>query len=825
MTSDPVVNSLDQVPELRARPDAEKLVLGSLSEGEDVGALAALASLSLADGPKLEIVHLWGLEGLSALSDLPANLRTLDIRRCPKLEHLGPLPASLETLVIEGASGLRSIQLPRQLPHLFDLSLANCGGLKPEVVEQALSRSSKLQFVDLSGLEIPHLGWGEWDHAELEVLRANDCKLLQEWSSTAGEMPTRLDAVAPKLRRLEIRGSALESLPQFSEALDFVDVRGCLALREVPSLGLGRGLQDLPALADLPRTLFLHGSGVELDGALLGEADENVAPRIRAHFEGERTEIHEIKVIVLGNGGAGKSSLVNALLGRSLDPDEPSTHGIRHEPMTLERVKLDGGEMAESVDVHFWDFGGQDLYHHTHRLFYQVGAVFVVCEPPDASMVGHDAEDDERRRAAEPRDAAALEPQGFEYWREQIESIVPKDSPRSPQILRVRTKCDRANPSEPEGEPVADESVPDWIAFHAVEADCDPEERAQHQAEREDVLRALRGAIRRVLGPKSRREVASGVARVVEELVALGKESAARTVTMTDFGELATRYFRDQERSVYREQPALLAEYLHARGRVHFSRRHAPETIILDQRWAIEAIYTVLSRSTEKEQESCPWTELQAQGGRCTLADLRRWGWREERYEEHESLLLSFMESCGLMFRIGASYLRENASEEFVFPRALPSWNDGLRSHLDRETERFQREATIRIENVPRDRFLPVVAELGRAWGRSGEYWQWGGQVVSYDHHVAEAGVGRDAAPWAVRLDWEPDTSGNRSWLGTARILAFGEAVGVTQKLREVLEGVSARLMLEEQDGTTARAPQECLPGSQRLLCGAVLRT
>ena len=77
----------------------------------------------------------------------------------------------------------------------------------------------------------------------------------------------------------------------------------------------------------------------------------------------------EIKLILTGNSTAGKTSLSQYLRERTFKEDQPTTHGILNQQWHPE-----GREMQ----VNLWDFGGQEYYHATHRLFLSRNAVYVL---------------------------------------------------------------------------------------------------------------------------------------------------------------------------------------------------------------------------------------------------------------------------------------------------------------------------------------------------------------------------------------------------------------------------------------------------------------
>ena len=77
--------------------------------------------------------------------------------------------------------------------------------------------------------------------------------------------------------------------------------------------------------------------------------------------------MHEIRVIILGNGDAGKTSLVNVLTGKKVLENDKSTWGVNRQIKSYQDLK-----------VHFWDFGGQSIMHSTHKFFLSSRCVYVV---------------------------------------------------------------------------------------------------------------------------------------------------------------------------------------------------------------------------------------------------------------------------------------------------------------------------------------------------------------------------------------------------------------------------------------------------------------
>ena len=86
------------------------------------------------------------------------------------------------------------------------------------------------------------------------------------------------------------------------------------------------------------------------------------------------TPLYEAKLLILGEGEAGKMSLARKLVDPDyeLDKKETSTEGIEVIPYEFEQS--DG----QSCRINIWDFGGQEIYHATHQFFLSDRSVYAL---------------------------------------------------------------------------------------------------------------------------------------------------------------------------------------------------------------------------------------------------------------------------------------------------------------------------------------------------------------------------------------------------------------------------------------------------------------
>jgi small GTP-binding protein len=207
-----------------------------------------------------------------------------------------------------------------------------------------------------------------------------------------------------------------KSILEFSEdisnltCLKFLNITSC-RIKQIPY-----GLVKLNLSFEF--RLNQSKDGIHLEGSKLKEMDINLFQQshevIKAYYTGMQTKIKECKVIFLGDGGAGKSSIIQRLMYDTFDENKSPTEGIKMLNMPLEL------EQDEHITLRILDFGGQEIMHAMHRCFLTQRTVYiVVCESRNDSDI----------------DRAAGR------WLETIKSFAP-DCP----VILVLNKCDE-NPT------------------------------------------------------------------------------------------------------------------------------------------------------------------------------------------------------------------------------------------------------------------------------------------------------------------------------------------------------------------------------------------
>ena len=88
-------------------------------------------------------------------------------------------------------------------------------------------------------------------------------------------------------------------------------------------------------------------------------------------LEDEKEPLNEVKVLLVGEGSAGKTSLVKRIFGEEVDGNEPQTQGIN-----IRKWVVENGE--REIKANFWDFGGQEIMHATHQFFLSKRSLYIL---------------------------------------------------------------------------------------------------------------------------------------------------------------------------------------------------------------------------------------------------------------------------------------------------------------------------------------------------------------------------------------------------------------------------------------------------------------
>ena len=134
------------------------------------------------------------------------------------------------------------------------------------------------------------------------------------------------------------------------------------------------------------RYLVLHRNPkLQLPASILERSGEEI---IRYYFESRDEKgkpLLELKLLLVGRGKAGKTTLVKQLVGEMPDKNELETHSISIREFMLDCPR-------GQVRTRGWDFGGQEILHSTHQFFLTERSLYLLLLEPRTGLAQRDAE-------------------------------------------------------------------------------------------------------------------------------------------------------------------------------------------------------------------------------------------------------------------------------------------------------------------------------------------------------------------------------------------------------------------------------------------------
>ncbi len=373
----------------------------------------------------------------------------------------------------------------------------------------------------------------------------------------------------------------------------------------------------------------------------------NVLQNIRNYFEALEKgsqKVYQSKVIFIGNGRVGKTCMVKRWLDDSFYEEEKSTHAIqlRREFLAQNKVQSWG---LDYVQLHIWDFGGQDIYHATHRLFMQTQAIFVLV---------WDWENEPEQNSTQIevlKNGQNLSYQNYSllYWLSYANSM----SKNNPIIIAQTKKEKHRNKRMTDKTYEAIKAKGYNVEFVEVDAAISDKD--------ENGFLVFESKLNLLLKKQIQESCVDFPANWWKVQLAIQElqEKEIKQISLQDFLDLC------EENDVKNSEKRTLLDYFHNTGLVFFKENLFKNQIIIDQKWAIEAVYALFNRNKI-------FTKLLNRGnGIFTGEDLQD-SWDKTYTIPEQKLILSFMTSCEICVELNRNYNKLLTEREFLAPQLLP---------------------------------------------------------------------------------------------------------------------------------------------------------
>jgi len=536
------------------------------------------------------------------------NLRNLDLNenQISKIENLNKL-TNLNSLYL-GCNKISKIENLKKLVYLRSLNLYENQINKIENIDLLINLERLLLFKNKIS-KIENLE----SQINLDFIDLSDNKIKKIENIGKLEILSGLFIDKNQISKIENLESQIK--------LDFLD----LSDNEI------RKVENLEFLEKI-ETLYLFSNPLnDIDPRLLSRYNDNLRI-IKSWFNESKKVIKNnyFKICIIGNGRAGKSSLLDRLERNIFDPNKDSSHGI-----IIEHSEKWFDNEGDPITIQYWDFGGQDLYHGTHKWFLKGDHLNLLVwnknneENTNLQNIDH----------------------SLPYWLSICERCNNQN-----KILITQTKKEIDGLGIPDEFDLLKEKYN--LINNIVHIDSKPDDPKINNID------ALRAAIQNHLSnsPILNQKIPLSYNKVRSKIIEKSKKDVE-----IDFDEfrVVCKDCGVGQFTAFEESCNLCLRWLQVSGVVFYNERILSSRIIIDQKWTIDAVYKAFDRTSEF------YKTITKNQGRFLLADLYA---ELEEYSEHErQRVLDYLQSSYTIFEVGYNYYKTSKERIFVCPRFLPN--------------------------------------------------------------------------------------------------------------------------------------------------------
>ena len=326
-------------------------------------------------------------------------------------------------------------------------------------------------------------------------------------------------------------------------------------------------------------------------------------------MEGETSTLNEAKIIFVGDGAVGKTSLMKRLVDNSFSSYEEQTDGIE---ISCLNIKAPNGDI---IKASIWDFGGQQILQATHQLFLSKRSIYV--------LVVEDRKNDQHKD------------QDIDKWLTQINSLGGK-----PPILVVKNKTDE-NPHSDIQTQKLKTKFKNIENFHEI------------SCKTEDGLKGLKEELSHLVINLSMRRIELPTNWLIVKNELKKQADKEDLLYLHDYKKICAEH--DIKSKLAKDT---LLQLLHDLGSViAFKELSSHNTAILNPHWITEGIYALI-RSDSLAENNGIITTKQAQKALDNYTE-------HQRFDDKAQYIIDAMKTFDLCHMT-------STQDEFLIPSLLP---------------------------------------------------------------------------------------------------------------------------------------------------------
>ncbi|MEN8907179.1 MAG: COR domain-containing protein, partial [Clostridiales bacterium] len=287
------------------------------------------------------------------------NLQSLHLRNT-QIEEIPVSITNLTNLQSLSLSNTQIKEIPVSITNLTNLQSLDLSESQIKEIPDSIINLTNLQSLDLMHTQIKEI--------PISITNLTNLQSLNLMHTQIKEIPISI-ANLTNLQSLNLSNTQIKEIP--------ISITNLTNLQSL-NLSNTQIKKFPPKLLEL--NLSINNSKYTSKGINLFDLNfSDIPPEIvnqgkkfiGIYFKEEKEENKEFKIIFIGDGSAGKTSLIKRLMNKGFDAKESTTLGITITDQIFE------SEKKEYIS-HMWDFGGQEIMHSTHKFFLSERCLYIL---------------------------------------------------------------------------------------------------------------------------------------------------------------------------------------------------------------------------------------------------------------------------------------------------------------------------------------------------------------------------------------------------------------------------------------------------------------
>ena len=260
-------------------------------------------------------------------------------------------------------SSLMLTEIPEAVTKLTQLKILSLDNNQIIEIPEAIANLTQLKILSLDNNQITEIPEAIANLTQLQELYFFKNQII--------EIPEDITNLS-QLKTLALDNNRITEIP---EAIANLTQLKILALDNNRITEIPEAIANLTQL----KTLYLNNNPLNPDlAAAYEQGIDAVMQYLKAKAE-EDIVLNEAKLILVGEGEVGKTSLLGALRGDKWIENRQTTHGVE---VDIKSLVVTESESNTEITLNGWDFGGQNIYRHTHQIFFTSPAIYLAVWNP-----------------------------------------------------------------------------------------------------------------------------------------------------------------------------------------------------------------------------------------------------------------------------------------------------------------------------------------------------------------------------------------------------------------------------------------------------------